>query len=63
MTNAEFAQQCAYFASRMAAWSGDSLTLPEERGQRVRDRVMADFLKTFRERLDWIERIHSETTP
>jgi hypothetical protein len=26
MTNAEFAQQCAYFASRMASWAGDSLT-------------------------------------
>lgn len=55
MTNAEFAQQCAYFASRMAGWSGDSLTLPEERDERVRDWVMANFLKDFRERLGWIE--------
>jgi hypothetical protein len=57
MTNAEFAQQCAYFASRMASWAGDSLTLPEERNERVRDWVMANFLKDFRDRLDFIERV------
>jgi len=45
LTNAEFAQRCAYIAKNAAAWAGDSLTLPEYWNQPVKEEVAERFCR------------------
>ena len=54
-TNGEFARSCSYLASRIAAWGGDTLSLPDY-DKPVRPGAVQTFVSDMRDRLDYIER-------
>lgn len=56
MTQAEFAQQCAFIAKKAADWAGDVLTLPEDYARPVDPKAVARFTDGLREHLDRIDR-------
>lgn len=55
LTEAGFAQRCAYMASRCATWAGDSLTLPEYWQEPVKVATVARFTDEIRGMLDRID--------
>lgn len=57
LTNADFAQRCAYLAKITAAWAGDMLTFAEERDKPVRAETVAMFTAEIR---GWLDRIEQQ---
>ncbi len=55
LTNAAFAEQCAYLAKNAAAWAGDCLTLPEYNHRPVDPTTVARFTDDMRNRLDRLD--------
>lgn len=51
LTEAQFAQQCAYIAKNAAAWAGDTLTLPENHHRPADANMVRRFTDEMRERL------------
>lgn len=55
LTEAGFAQRCAYIAAKAAHWSGDSMTLPELYNQPIKIETVARFTDEIRGMLDRID--------
>lgn len=55
MTGADFARYAAYIAKNAAAWSADTLGLPEDVPADIDPDRVRRFLDDMRERLDRIE--------
>ncbi|HEY0125011.1 MAG TPA: hypothetical protein VGC14_25255 [Rhizobium sp.] len=54
LTNAEFAQQCAYIAKTAASWAGDLLILPETYQETPRHYSVERFVSDMRKHLDFL---------
>ncbi|EGP57375.1 hypothetical protein Agau_C201679 [Agrobacterium tumefaciens F2] len=55
LTEAQFAQQCAYIAKNAAAWAGDTLTLPENHHRPADANMVRRFTDEMRGRLDRLD--------
>ncbi len=55
LTEAKFAQLCAYIATNAAKWAGDMLTLPEDHNQPVDAKTVKRFTDEMRARLDRLD--------
>ncbi|MGN7710815.1 hypothetical protein [Agrobacterium radiobacter] len=55
LTEAQFAQQCAYIAKNAAAWAGDTLTLPENHHRPADANMVKRFTDEIRGRLDRLD--------
>lgn len=55
LTEAAFAQICAYIASRAAGWAGDGLILPENHGRQASAATVARFTDELRGTLDRLD--------
>lgn len=63
LTNAEFAQRCAYIAVRAAKWSGDLLTLPETHEEAAPPVAVARFIRDIQGFLDHLEPYTGRKSP
>jgi len=55
LTEAKFAQLCAYIATNAAKWAGDMLTLPEDHNKAVDAKTVKRFTDEMRARLDRLD--------
>lgn len=55
LTEAQFAQQCAYIAKNASAWAGDTLTLPENHHRPAEVNMVKRFTDEIRGRLDRLD--------
>lgn len=62
ITHARFAAMASHLAGRVSSWAGDTLTLPEQVSEPMRDDSIERHLKMVREYADYIEEMHREET-
>lgn len=63
LTEAKFAQLCAYIAANAAKWAGDILTLPEDHQRPVDAKTVKRFTDEMRGRLDRLDEMASKQPP
>ncbi len=57
LTEAKFAQLCAYIATNAAKWAGDVLTMPEDHNKPVDPKTVKRFTDEMRGRLDRVDEL------
>ena len=57
LTNAQFAQQCAYIAKNASNWAAELLDYAENRGSEANPEAVFRFTDSIRGRLDRLDRL------